>query len=472
MKYDMTPVHIGNPKHAGTTMAIIAPFRAIRYNPDKIEDVALVVAPPYDVISPEDQEMYHRKSPCNVIRLILGKESPEDTAADNRYVRAAKSFTHWQREGILKRDERPSLYVYLQEYSLEGGKRRITREGFVCLALLEEPGDGKILPHEKTLSGPKEDRLKLMRAAKANFSSIFSLYCDPHKKVERLWHPKLKEPPLVDIEDREGVTHRLWGIDDPHTIEAIAALLKDEQLFIADGHHRYETALTYRNESRARLKAATGRESFNYVMMYLTNLEHEDLTILPYHRMLHNLEGFQPETFLKRLKSFFAVEEFSFASADETQARRAVFARLKEKGGEETSFIMALPERKGYDLLTLKEESAESLSAEDLHPAIENLDVIRLEHFVFRKLLGMDGQSLQKQNHLVYVHTVTEGIELLTREGFQVAFFLNPTRPSQVKEVARAGQTMPQKSTYFYPKLLSGLALNLIDPAETYQTAR
>jgi uncharacterized protein (DUF1015 family) len=445
-------------------MAKIVPFRGLRYNPGRIGDPAAVMAPPYDVISPALQEELYRRDPHNVVRLILGRIRPEDTGSDNRYTRAAADFAAWQQEGVLARDAEPSIYLYDQEYGLEEGGA-VVRKGFIALTRLEDFSSGVVKPHEKTLSGPKTDRLNLTRACGANFSPIFSLYSDPCCVLEALTRREKERSPEIDVTDDDGVRHRLWRVSDPAIIRRAQELLDSKPLFIADGHHRYETALNYRNLMREQKPGFTGKEPFNYVLMYFANMEDQGMLIFPTHRLIFGLADFRPDPFLQTLGEWFDVEAQPLDPAD-AEARRQVRQTLQEKGRQKHTLALFGGGRTVY-YLSLRDEKTMDRYFDPRSPkALRTLDVSILHRLVLEGVLGITPEAQEQQTNLKYVKGFDEPFAQVLSGEFQLAFLMNPTRMSEVRDVANAGEKMPQKSTYFYPKLLSGLVINKIDPAE------
>ena len=450
-------------------MALVVPFRGVLYNLEKIEDFSKVAAPPYDIISPEQQEGYYQKSPYNVIRLILGKQFPHDSPEDNRYTRAAGVFDIWQEKSILIRDEKPSFYFYRQEFSVSG-KEKVIRDGFIGLVRLEDKEKRVVIPHEKTLDKPKEDRLQLMGACHTNFSSIFSLYSDPEDAINQQLKKMTGVIPLLEVTDEDNTRHQLWRISQMGVIKQISQHLRDSSLFIADGHHRYETALNYRNLQIERYPQSTGKEAYNYVMMYLTSMEGEGLVILPYHRVIHNLEGFDFGNFEKKLEDYFEVKTFQFSEENEMQVWEEFNKQLQDDTLSRPAFGMYGAGQACYHLLVLKEEVFFSLSdSGEGSKALKKLDVNVIESVIFKKVLGITGNDLQQEQSMVYVHDGLEGLELVRNKGYQLAFFLNPTKSSEIRDISGRGETMPQKSTYFYPKLLSGTVINKIVPEESIE---
>ena len=443
-------------------MAIVVPFRGVLYSLEKIDDFSKVTAPPYDIISPEQQEGYYQNSPYNVIRLILGKQFPDDSDSDNRYTRAASFFNKWQEESVLRRDTDPSFYFYHQEFSGPGG-RRMARDGFIGLVRLEEKEKGVVIPHEKTLDKPKADRLQLMEACKANFSSIFSLYSDSGDVINQMLRKVIDGLPLYAVTDEDTTLHQLWRVSQEDVIKEVFQRLKDNPLFIADGHHRYETALNYRNLELKKHPQSTGKEPYNYVMMYLTSMEGEGLVILPYHRVIQNLEGFNFSSFERELEKYFEIKPFDFNQENQMQVWNKFNEQLQENGKKLPAFGMYGSGQNCYHLLILKKEELLSMTDdEEGSESLKKLDVNIIESIIFKRVLRISSKDLQQQQNITYVHESMGGLELVQTKGYQLAFFLNPTKASEIRDIASRGETMPQKSTFFYPKLLSGLVINKI----------
>ena len=446
-------------------MAKIIPFKGILYNKEKIRDIKDVVAPPYDVISPAEQEELYKRHENNVVRLILGKESNSDTPDNNRYTKARDSFDSWQRDSILIKDAFPSIYVYSQEYHLgetEGFEKK-RRLGFIALSKLEDFGEGKIHPHENTLAKPKEDRLKLMQHCNANFSSIFGLFSDPSKRIDSVLKDYMRHSPLYDLVDDAGMRHTLWAIRDNRAIQIITSVMSDKQIFIADGHHRYETAINYRNEMRGKLPDFSGEELYNYVMMYFTNTNSEGLSILPIHRLVSNLSDFDKKKIVEKAGEFFNIEKLSFNESDEKTVKQKLFSDIKERGEKEHIFGMYLGNDE-YLLLTLKDEDVlDRLITNSRHPSWKKLDVTILHTLLIEKVLRISEKNLAEQKNITYTISGDEAIKDVKAGKYQIALFLNPTKIEDVKDVAAAGEKMPQKSTFFYPKLITGLVMNKLE---------
>jgi uncharacterized protein (DUF1015 family) len=441
-------------------MAVVIPFRGLLYNPEKVGDLSTVMAPPYDVVSPEFQETLYKRHPNNIVRLILNKTSPEDRPGGDRYSRAARDLKTWVDEGVLIRDKVPAIYCLTQEYILKDGRRR-TREGFIALARVEEFGKGHILPHETTLSGPKEDRLKLIKACNANLSAIFAIY--PEDKINSMLKAKASGEPIIEVTGDDNVVNRLWRINDPGVIEKVTHKMEGRTPLIADGHHRYETALNYRNMMNENIKNPTGEEPFNFVMMYFSSMEGEGLEVLPIHRVIHSLEGFGGETFLDICGEYFDLEELSFDEGTEPGVREEFFKRIGEGAVAMTRFGLYLKGKRSYYILTLKTKKLmDDIFGDTIAEVYKGLDVTVLHSLILKNILGITREDQERQKNLVYVTGLDEALEEGRRGENQMVFFMNPTKVEQVKAVSEAGLLMPQKSTYFYPKLPSGLVINLL----------
>jgi uncharacterized protein (DUF1015 family) len=424
-------------------MPTIRPFRALRYDQTKAP-LALVVAPPYDVISPEQQDALYGLHPYNVVRLILGREP-------DRYAAAASTLGAWQAEKVLVRDAKPSLYLLHQTFTGPNGAS-ITRKGFVALCRLEEFEKRIVLPHEKTLSKAKEDRFKLFQATNSNFSQVFSLYWDREKLVDAALNGSSRKPPTMEV-TFEDVENKMWAIDDPAIVDEVVRIMTDKQVLIADGHHRYETGLAYRDLMRAKTPGYTGEELFNYIMMFFCNLEDEGLVIYPTHRLVHSLPSFDRQALLKQLEQQFVVREMNSLSLLQTALASA----------STRSFGMVCADGDKFWMMSLKPTlTAAQVVRDEMPNEVKELDVTLLHSVVLRDILGISAEAQEKKLNLDYVKVAEEAVAAVRSGKAQVAFILNATKLEEVRAAARAGHVMPQKSTYFYPKLLSGLVLNLM----------
>lgn len=443
-------------------MAVLAPFRGIFYNQEIIKDIALVITPPYDVISKEEQGKYYQRHPHNIIRLVLGKDLPEDNDRRNKYIRAANHLETWQREGVLIRDALPSICYYQQEFTVKKDQRK-TRKGFIALIKLEDFTSGVVLPHEKTMTGPKSDRLRLIESCNANLSPIFSLYSDPEKKIERIIEEKIDPTPFIDYVNDNGIRNQLWKIHDQVTINRVSEELKYLSLFIADGHHRYETALNYRTQLRGKSKNYSGNEAYNYVMMYLSNMDDGGLVILPTHRLLYNLNDFSPSLFYEKAQEYFHIEEFGFAANNEQEVRRKLIDKLEIQGQNQHTFGLYVQGANCYNLLTLKDEDIENSPVmEDVPDVIRGLDVNILQALILNGILGLNDQNMESQRNVDFIEDSDKAIEWVKEGRYQLTFLMNPTKIKQVNEASCAQVRMPQKATFFYPKIPSGLVINSI----------
>jgi len=441
-------------------MAKIAPFRGILYNEAKAGTIDKLVCPPYDIISPAEQQELYRKSPYNVIRLELGLASPGDTDDDNRYTRAAAILGDWVRNGIVQQSKEPALYVYEMEY--RAGKSAKKLRGIICLVRIEEYDSGIIKPHETTLSGPKTDRLNLLRACRASFSQIFSLFSDPQAKVAGIL-AKVSGKPLMEVKHGDGVIHRVWTLSDKDDIEDVVRAVVDQPVFIADGHHRYDTALNYRNERRKTAGSFTGEEGYNYTAMFLARLEDPGLTILPAHRVLFNLANFDPQRFEDDLNRYFDIERIDFDKKSEHKDLLTILDTMAHRADHAHVFGMRVRGEHSYYLLTLRnEEDMDDLLPAN-SPAYRKLDVSILHHLIIDKLLGVKMDTHKLGLNIEYIKDADEADKRVRDGSAEIVFFKNPTKVHEVKEVAGAGERMPQKATYFHPKLLTGLVMNKIE---------
>jgi uncharacterized protein (DUF1015 family) len=445
-------------------MADIAPLRGYRYNHKVVPDLAAVVTPPYDIISPAEQDGYYRRHPYNMIRLILGKKKPGDTEQDNWFTRAAEALTAWREQRVLLRDPQPAFYDYEVDYHDRSNLFQ-TRHGFIGLVRLEDFSEGSIRPHERTFAATKSERLKLMRACNANLSQIFVLYSDPAELVRGQLRKGREGTPVMVCTDETGITHRMWRVTDSEVIQTVRALMKEKSLFLADGHHRYETALAYRDLSRGKYPDRGGRAPFNYVLMYLSSMNQRGLTILPTHRLVGRLPQFTLESFLDAAGRHFEVERFPFARTGRDQALETLLAALHSAGQRHLIGFYAA----GADalvLLKLRAEAAAHAWPDHLPRPLRHLDVVVLTELVLKGLLAVDEKTLSDERQIHYCHDGREAVRLVDSGAYEAAFLVNPTRVEQVREVASAGLIMPHKSTYFYPKVINGSVLHILEPHE------
>lgn len=445
-------------------MADILPFRGILYNQEKVKDLSRIVTPPYDIISPEEQETFHNRDEHNMIRLDLGREFPEDNGHNNRYTRAAAYFSDWLSKGILTEDPAPSIYFYELTYSSVRSRPQKVMKGFVALCRLEDFGSGTVVPHEYTLSKPKSDRLNLLRACKANFSLIFSLYSSPNSKINDSIQEDIGDAgPRIDVTDNNNVRHRVWSVTDPAVINLVKEEIQGHTVYIADGHHRYEASLNYRNEARAKGGVSGKGAPYDYVMMYFANMNEPGLTVLPTHRLLHNLPAAKIEGLTGRLGGKFLIKDFPFSRGGESAARQQLIDAMKGAVAGEHMIGMYLHGEGRYILLSLKDEALLETRPSSKPLAWRRLDAAILQSLILENILGLDEESLKRQENLSYVKDTDEALEKVRGGEYQIAFLLNPTRIEEIKDVTGAGERMPQKSTYFYPKFLTGLVMYKMD---------
>jgi len=436
-------------------MAAIRPFRALRYNTTDPLSVALVTAPPYDCISAEEQEELYRTHPHNIVRIILGKSTPVDTDKHNRYTRAASLMGKWRQAGILTRDSQPALYFYQQEFEIDG--KTLLREGFLARVGLEEFGTGKVFPHEETMPGPKEDRLKLMRTTRANTEPIFGLFPDPENAVTALFHAGGQScDPLAQTVDGNGIVHRLFGCPDAVVIKRVIDAMAPKPIFIADGHHRYETALAYKREREAAGETIGPEHPAAAILMLCVSMHHPGLAVLPTHRILSGLPSLTVDGLRKATAEHFDWQEF--VGAEATSPR--VDAHLKESRGHVFG-LWVRGTQKAF-VLTLKDPRVMDHFAADHSKAWRKLDVAILERVLLKNDLPKAVAPADTPT-LSYVHLSQQAFDAVHEDGADAAFILRPLPVQSLQDVASQGERMPAKSTYFYPKAISGLVINPLD---------
>ncbi|MCU1333924.1 MAG: hypothetical protein JWM08_2916 [Candidatus Angelobacter sp.] len=433
-------------------MAEIIPFKALRYDPDqvKLEDV---LTQPYDKITPEMQSKYYERSTHNLVRIILGKAGETDTDAFNVYTRAAEYLHDWRSSGILKQDLDSGIYAYSQTFTVSGTRELQERRGLVALGRIHDYADGVVYRHEQTLSKPRADRLNLLRATRAHFGQIFMLYGDPDNAVETLLKSRMEEDPDISLLDEYETLHRVWCIHDQGLIHAVQQQMQDKKLLIADGHHRYETALAYRNECRAE-SATDPNAAHEFVMMTLIPMESRGLVILPTHRIVHGLLDFDRERMLEAAGQFFDIDRI-----DLRRESRSATTLLGQAGEAGTAFVAVT--RQGPYLMRAKEDSIQH-ALRDVPSLQRDLDVVQLHRIMLERVLGISEDAIRNQENVRYERDAFEAISWV-RQGANVAFLMNPAKIEQVRDIAFGGEVLPQKSTDFYPKLLSGLAIYALD---------
>ncbi len=424
-------------------MPEIIPFRGILYSPELLKNASDLICPPYDVISSEFQQQLYGSSPFNAIRLELPLEA-------DPYSAAAERLGEWLQTGELLADPVPAIYPYFQSFEDTDGVSH-TRCGFFAAMRLHDFAEKKVLPHEKTLSGPKADRLNLFRKTKTNISGIFGLYADETKVADRLMKAFAgSHEPIVDALF-QGVSNRMWRITDPELVGQFQHSLLDRAVYIADGHHRYDTGVNYRHERAAANPAHTGNEPYNFILTYLANIHDEGLLIFPIHRLVHSLEGFDAASLKSRLEEFFTVTELP--------GRAGLKAFLC---GEASNYAYGVVAPGMILGISLKIDPKPLLDAARPE-ALQRLGLVLLHDLVLARLLCISQEAMAKQSNLLYVHDDREVFEAVDSGKVQVGFVVKPTTVEQVLAVSETGEVMPQKSTFFYPKLMTGMLFNPLD---------
>ena len=442
-------------------MATITPFKGILYNQDKVGSLTDVVTPPFDIISPKEQALFHQQHPNNMIRLILGETSPDDTPENNRHTRAAAFFNQWMEQDVLIRDDRPALYLTSMEFKVRN--KATTRFGLIALVGLEPFEKGIVLPHERTFSNVRSERLGLMQACHANFSPIFALYSNGYGLMRMLQANVEGRSPVMDFTEALGFRHRLWRITDPDLHRQAATALQSKKIFIADGHHRYETALNYRDWVAETAPAFSDTHPANFVMMYLCDMDDPGLVIRSAHRMLKEVPPDALEALPGKAATYFDIETFVFQPDSLDQVQAAFFKALHANAPHNTIGFLVKNTQTFY-LLTLKPNTMTRLFGDELEEALRNIDVTVLTRLIFMELLGFDQKRLDNEKLIGYASRAKNAVKSVLKGEYDVAFILNPTRIEQVQAIAEAGLIMPRKATYFFPKVIAGQVMNLLTP--------
>lgn len=432
-------------------MAHVQPLQGIRYVSKTVGDLAQLVTPPYDVISQEAQTNYYAQSPYNVIRLELGKEQSGDTTLNNRYTRAATTLAEWRMQGILQQDTTPCYYLYQQIFTHNA--QTYTRTSLLARVRLEPWSAKVVLPHEHTMAKPKDDRLKLLRACATNFSPIMSLYDDPQGRIRKLLAPYATNAEM-QLTDEANEEHRLHPITDPQQIAHISDFFAERQLYIADGHHRYETALSYRDEILEQRRELADADAVNFVLMSLIDVDDPGLLVLPTHRLLF---GLSPQA-LASLSSSQLAHYFTVQELGTTPTSEAYLQQLAQAGENSPSLLLCTSEQNW--LLSLNEQGHKRMQASNHLPAWNELDVAIAQTLILEALLGLNAEDMTAGTHIRYMRDPSQALQAVQTQEAQAAILLNATRVRQICDVAQADERMPQKSTYFYPKLITGLVLN------------
>lgn len=457
-------------------MAIVAPFRALRFNPQKLVKLEDVVTPPYDIIDEKNQAAFQAMNPYNMIYLDISKSPGKGDESEERYNSARNYFAAWQQEQVLIRDDAPAFYLYYIDYTLPSGIR-LTRKGLVGLVGLAEFSEGIVKPHEETFNTVTADRLRLMDACQAQFSQIFSLYEDNGANIIPTLEKQLPEKPLCEVKDADGGRHTIWPVTDGESLALVQQLFRDKSVYIADGHHRYSTALQYRNRLQEREDGLPADSPYNFVMMYLCPMEDPGLTVLPTHRLVTLPDDIIPglptmDELAAMITRAFELEEVKGGSREILISE--VLARMDEKlaAGRKDQTMFGLyhaPEDRCF-LLTMKEEAPQSKTIAERPAALRDLDVVVLSDLVVGDILGLCYERCEHDNLVRYFADPDEALDIAVKESIEhddrlpLLFLMNNTQVLQVKRVADENLIMPHKSTYFYPKILTGLLLNKLDP--------
>ncbi len=442
-------------------MAEIKPLRGIRYDDQKFAgELGDLLAPPYDVIDDAEQAALYAKHPNNVVRLDLNQIRPEDHAEDNRYTRSRRHLMDWLAQGVLKVESDAALYVHDQEFD-DGKGGRALRRGFIGRVRLAEYDEKIVLPHERTLRGPKVDRLELMKATEANLSQVFLLYSDPERAVDAALDAARGDEPAIDVTTPDGIRHRLWPVTDAAAISTVEAFFTDEALLIADGHHRYETALAYRDFRRGLAETGGPDAPYEFVTSFFVNMNDPGLLVFPTHRVLHSVEGFDAAALIATLTAHadFDVRAWDAPVGD----GGAILTELEGLGEEAPSFALLVPGQEGATIVRFVGGTDSEVFDAETPEEVRALDVAVLHEGIIDRLVGVDKAAQEAKTNLRYKKKLPEAItEWSETEGVQLVVLMNATPVEQVDRVCRGGGKMPQKSTYCYPKILSGLVIGAL----------
>jgi uncharacterized protein (DUF1015 family) len=436
-------------------MMEVKPFKAFRYDSAVVGDVGSCIAPPYDIINPDQQQSLYEENEYNIVRIIKGKPAPTEAAGSDIYKKAAEYFNNWIAKGVLKQDRQEAFYAYVQDF--ESGGAAFQRLSFVALAKLEELGSG-VRDHEQTLNEPKIDRLNLKRATAADFEPVFMLYEDEQKIADKIIEKAAVGKPLIDFHDEQNVRHRLFAITAKKDIDAIAKMMLDKPCIIADGHHRYGTGLMYSEE--------TANPAAGYQMIAFANTCHEGLIILATHRLVGNIDDFDAAELIAALRESFEITEYMFAprSVDKAAAKQKMLSQMKKEYGRDKIAFGIYAGGNVFYTVVLKNKQAINSAAPDMSSHWRSLDITVLHNLILERILSIGEEQLADGSHVEYIkdtdNAIDESIAKVDSGQKQAAFFTNPVKWQQIKMVTDAGEKMPQKSTYFYPKIYSGLTIN------------
>lgn len=439
-------------------MVEVKPLNAIVYNQEKV-NMEDVIAPPYDVILDDYREELYKRSDYNIVKLILAKGSKDLTDPNNRYDEAKKDFNKWLEEKVLIKLDKPVILYLLQKYTTADG-RKITRKGFIARNKIEDFSTKNILPHEFTMGGPKEDRLNLTKKCEANFSQIFMVYSDPQKQIEKA--VDLSGEPFIDVTDDNGVQNIVYKIEDEKTLALIEKVMSDKTLLIADGHHRYETAMNYMNYRLSQIGEKPFTYSpihpFNYVMSYFTNLDDENLIIFPTHRII--TKRIEPYELLEKVKKYFDVKDFEFNGQNKEKVKAEFLQAIEDENKKQISMGLYMKNVNKFYLLTLCKNVDGILNEYEVPDVLKKLDLTVLHKVLITKEFGYTEEEQMAQAGIKYIKQESEAFDMIDMGKAEASFIMAYPKIKDIKEISEAGYRMPQKSTYFYPKLLSGIVIN------------
>jgi len=459
---------IDNRTPSGNRGNDVRPFKAIYYNPDRVEEIGQCLSQPYDVIAPKQQSAYYEQHEFNVVRLILNRDKPEDNEKSNRYSRAHDHLQDWLKRGVLEPSQVPSFWIYEQEYENAPGSRSSTK-GFIGIVRLRDFEEGRVIPHEKVMKGPIEDRMRLALSTETQFESIWGFYEDSSTRIDSVLETVCRSDPFLDYLEKpfdnseSPVRHRLWNCQESAQCKTIQQRMNHLKIYIADGHHRYHTMLALRDEKRKQ-KNCTDAGPWEYILMWLVNTSSNVITIRPYHRMIHGVDPERLQTLMSYLERHFTIKSLPGRDSDgENRLREEWLRELRVSKEKPHTFGLLISGENGFFTLTLKNEEAylrevESQQAPSPSDAWKLLDVNILNNLVLRNGLGITEKDLSDQTNVTYTHSASEAIERIGKGEIQIAFFLNPTKLEEVITLSENGEVLPGKSTFFYPKPVSGLA--------------
>ena len=436
----------------------ILPFRGYRYNPDRIANLEEVISLPYDQFKGSRDDRFHQRHPYNIAHLIMNPQTGEDSSSWNRYTRSRALLDRWMKESIFLQDDQPGIYPYYQDFPLPGGPGA-TRKGFVALGEVTDYSQRIVRPHERTMAGPKQDRLELLRSTRVDSGIIFALYSDPEGEIEALLDEAAGPRPAMTAAGPDGMVNRMWQVSDPAVVARIRQAMRDKPVIIADGHHRYEVAVEFSREAMKRRSEDPAWENYRFKLFSFVRQESPAISILPIHRVLRHLDGFEPSRFLQQLELFFSIEASDVSDGVSPQRLEELLERmrLRQTAGEAAMGVY-LPGPGRLALLTFRKEAAGRLDwPGDKSETWRRLDVSILQVAILGRILDLGERELARGDFVEYVSEAREALLQAADGSAQCAILLNPTPMEQVEAVVEAGDTLPQKTTHFHPKLMEGL---------------